>query len=115
MAIIKIETKNGFLTTPCPYGKDCYVASMMCRTCPFFKRIIGRDNSLVCGHYDSEDNKQPTEEIRWRKCHAGYKFPSDAIVIPDDERTTDTDPRLVRCAVWDSIYILVSDLKKIAD
>ena len=113
MAIIKIETKNGLLATPCPYGRDCYVASMMCRTCPFFKRIIGRDNSLECGHYDSEDNKQPTEEIRWRKCKAGYKFPSDAIVIPQDERTTDTDPRLVRCAVWDSIYILVSDLKKL--
>lgn len=52
-------------------------------------------------------------KLVWRKCHAGYKFPSDAIVIPQDERTTDTDPRLVRCAVWDSIYILVSDLKKL--
>lgn len=49
----------------------------------------------------------------WRKCQAGYKFPSDAIVIPDDERTTDRDPRLVRCAVWDSKYILVEDLKKL--
>lgn len=49
----------------------------------------------------------------WRKCKAGYKFPSDAIVIPQDERTTDTDPRLVRCAIWDSKYILVSDLKKL--
>lgn len=52
-------------------------------------------------------------KLVWRKCHAGYKFPSDAIVIPNDERTTDTDPRLVRCAVWDSIYILVSDLKNL--
>jgi len=52
-------------------------------------------------------------ELKWRKCKAGYKFPSDAIVIPDDERTTDRDPRLVRCAVWDSKYILVEDLKKL--
>lgn len=52
-------------------------------------------------------------EIRWRKCKAGYKFPSDAIVIPDDERTADRDPRLVRCAIWDSKYILVEDLKKL--
>lgn len=53
------------------------------------------------------------DNLKWRKCKAGYKFPCDAIVIPQDERTTDTDPRLVRCAVWDSIYILVSDLKKL--
>lgn len=65
--------------------------------------------------YDIVYIPQPeaTNGLRWRKCQAGYKFPSDAIVIPQDERTTDTDPRLVRCAVWDSIYILVSDLKKL--
>ena len=113
MATIRIETENGLLSKFCPYGKDCYVGSMMCRACPYFMRVIGRDNSVVCGHYDSENNKQPTEEIKWRKCKAGYKFPSDAIVIPNDERTTDTDPRLVRCAIWDSIYILVSDLKNL--
>lgn len=65
--------------------------------------------------YDSVYISQPeaTNGLCWRKCKAGYKFPSDAIVIPNDERTTDRDPRLVRCAVWDSIYILVSDLKKL--
>lgn len=52
-------------------------------------------------------------ELKWRKCNAGYKFPSDAIVIPQDKRTTDSDPRLVRCAIWDSKYILVEDLKKL--
>ena len=68
---------------------------------------------------DIEDKAQPivqpktTNGLFWRKCKAGYMFPSDAIVIPQDKRTTDTDPRLVRCAVWDSIYILVSDLKKL--
>lgn len=52
-------------------------------------------------------------KLVWHKCKAGYKFPSDAIVIPDDERTTDRDPRLVRCAIWDSKYILIDDLKKL--
>ncbi len=52
-------------------------------------------------------------ELKWRKCKAGYKFPSDAIVIPDDKRTIDRDPRLVRCAVWDSKYILIEELKKL--
>ena len=65
--------------------------------------------------YDSVYISQPeaTNGLCWRKCHAGYRFPSDAIIIPDDKHTTDRDPRLVRCAVWDSIYILVSDLKKL--
>lgn len=68
---------------------------------------------------DIVDKAQPIAQpeanngLFWRKCTAGHKFPSDAIVIPDDERTTDRDPRLVRCAIWDSIYILVSDLKNL--
>ena len=68
---------------------------------------------------DVKDKAQPiaqpeaTNCLYWRKCKAGYKFPSDAIVIPDDVRTTDHDPRLVRCAVWDSKYILIDELKKL--
>ena len=79
----------------------------------FFKGM--RDERDLFFAYDYEYISQPeaTNGLCWRKCRAGYKFPSDAIVIPQDERTTDTDPRLVRCAVWDSIYILVSDLKKL--
>jgi len=64
------------------------------------------DDDIFFKDYDKQ-------ELKWRKCEAGYKFPSDAIVIPDDERTTDRDPRLVRCAVWDSKYILIEDLKKL--
>ncbi len=60
-----------------------------------------------------DESIKTTNGVVWRKCKAGYKFPSDAIVIPDDERTTDRDPRLVRCAVWDSKYILIDDLKKL--
>lgn len=47
--------------------------------------------------------------LKWRRCSAGTRFPSDAIAIPIGN-PNDTDPRLVRTAVWDSKYILVSDL-----
>lgn len=67
--------------------------------------------------YDSVYISQPeaTNGLCWRKCKAGYKFPSEAIVIPQDSRTNDTDPRLVKCAVWDSKYILIEDLKKLPE
>lgn len=51
--------------------------------------------------------------LGWRRCKAGTAFKSDTIVIPDDPNTNDRDPRLVRCAVWDSIYISVDDLRKL--
>lgn len=58
----------------------------------------------------SDDEKKPSTNIPvpvWRICKAGYKFDSDAIVVGLGE---DKDPRLVRCAVNDSKYILVKDL-----
>lgn len=64
-------------------------------------------------YFADEQMDNEESELMWRKCKAGYKFISDAIVIPDDERTTDRDPRLVRCAAWDSKYILIDDLKKL--
>jgi len=60
----------------------------------------------------SDDEKKPSPNIPvpvWRICKAGHKFDSDAIVVGLGE---DKDPRLVRCAVNDSKYILVSDLLK---
>lgn len=74
-----------------------------------------RDERDLFFAYDGVYIPQPeaTNGLCWRRCKAGYKFPSDAIVIPDDERTTDRDPRLVRCAIWDSKYILVDDLKNL--
>ena len=50
-------------------------------------------------------------DIKWRKAKAGMNFKEDTIVIPIG--CEDKDPRLVRCAIYDSIYIRVSDLKKI--
>ena len=61
------------------------------------------------------NKKTNKNKIVWRKCKAGYKFPSEAIVIPRDSRTNDTDPRLVKCAVLDSKYILIEDLKKLPE
>lgn len=56
-----------------------------------------------------EDEKpaKPLNYPRWRKCNAGHKFDGDAIVIGLGD---DKDPRLVRCAVNDSKYIMVKDL-----
>ena len=52
-----------------------------------------------------------SDVLKWRKCKAGYRFPCDALVIPIGV-PNDRDPRLVRCAVYDSQYLLVDDLKK---
>ena len=45
----------------------------------------------------------------WRKCGPGHAFKEDAIVVGLGE---DKDPRLVKCAVNASKYLLVSDLLK---
>ena len=72
-------------------------------------------NKTIGGRNEDEQPRVIVVEpdVRWRRCKAWYKFPCDAIVIPDDSRTGDRDPRLVRCAIWDSKYILVDDLKKL--
>ena len=77
-------------------------------TNPAFNGNMQRD-------FKKKHSKKKRNKIVWRKCKAGYKFPSEAIVIPQDERTNDTDPRLVKCAVWDSKYILIEDLKKLPE
>lgn len=46
-------------------------------------------------------------EIEWKRMTAGYRFPSDAVIIYDH----DPDPRLSRCAIYDGWYLLVSELK----
>lgn len=109
--IIHFEKEELIYVTKCPNDKDRMVCSESCRNCFYFGGQTGV-NTIYC-HYDEVPREIKQSIINWRKCQAGYKFPSDAIVIPDDERTTDRDPRLVRCAVWDSKYILVDDLKKL--
>ena len=95
----------------------CIVGSNSCKCCPAFDSVDEEKQIVQCKYDDfiSIFGKSILRKqiIQWRRCKAGYKFPSDAIVIPDDERTTDRDPRLVRCAVWDSKYILIDDLKKL--
>ena len=50
-------------------------------------------------------------ELKWKKANAGHKFNGDAIAIPVG--IEDKDPRLVRCAIYDCIYIEVAELKKL--
>jgi hypothetical protein len=121
MGIVNFRVEGMICVTPCPFGHNEKVFSYGCKNCPFYDRQLTR-SSIICNcnvdvnKLPQQNVERPTDkklELKWRKCKAGYKFPSDAIVIPDDERTTDRDPRLVRCAVWDSKYILVDELKKL--
>ena len=47
------------------------------------------------------------KEIKWKKMKAGRKLPGDCIVL----YYGDPDPRLSRTAIYDGIYIPVSELK----
>ena len=91
--------------------KGCKIADKQCKSCSHYGGLFS-ESSIIC---NIKDDMERPKEIVWRKCKAGYKFPSEAIVIPQDERTNDTDPRLVKCAVWDSKYILIEDLKKLPE
>ena len=50
-----------------------------------------------------------SDALMWRRAKAGRSFGKDTIVLYDG----DPDPRLVRSAVNDCIYIYVDDLKKL--
>lgn len=105
----EIRQKRRFGRDMLCLDKGCKIADQQCKSCSHFGGMYN-DSAIIC---NLKDDMETTNSICWRKCKAGYKFPSDAIVIPDDDRTTDRDPRLVRCAVWDSKYIMVDDLKKL--
>lgn len=49
------------------------------------------------------------EGLKWRRAKAGRNFGEDTLVISDG----DPDARLVRCAVYDCIYISVNELKRL--
>ena len=51
------------------------------------------------------------ESIKWKRMKAGKKFPSEAVVLYDN----DLDPRLSMVAIYDGKYILVNELKRLPD
>ena len=51
------------------------------------------------------------ESIKWKRMKAGKKFPSEAVVLYDN----DPDPRLSLVAIYDGKYILVDELKRLPD
>ena len=61
------------------------------------------------GEKDTKEHNPDAKMPMWRKCKAGHAFKDDAIVVGLGE---DKDPRLVKCAINDSKYILVKDLLK---
>lgn len=65
---------------------------------------------LVAALADKKPSQDPDLKIpKWRKCGPGHAFKEDAVVVGLGE---DKDPRMVRCAVNASKYLLVSDLLK---
>lgn len=119
----KVVTRTGEEVTITGYKTNYYFPVEVLRNNGRYE-YYSKKGEYLCGAHDECDlffaydsiyipQPEATNGLCWRKCKAGYKFPSDAIVIPDDERTTDRDPRLVRCAVWNSKYILVDELKKL--
>ena len=50
---------------------------------------------------------QPNNNLRWRRANAGSNLP-ESIIIPDGE-----EPRFGKCAVKDSYYIPISELKEL--
>lgn len=60
---------------------------------------------------DVGDKAQPKtiNGIYWRKAKAGHNFGKDTVVLYNG----DPDVRLVRCAVYDCIYIHIEDLLKL--
>lgn len=50
-------------------------------------------------------------DIKWKKAKAGTRFSGDTIAIPIG--IDDHDARLVRMAVYDCIYIPVSELREL--
>ena len=50
-----------------------------------------------------------TKGLMWRRAKAGRNFGKDTVVLNDG----DPDARLVKCAVYDCLYIHVEDLKKL--
>ena len=65
------------------------------------------------GCYWREDSSVTTKCVDngpvWRHAKAGRNFGKDTIVYYDG----DPDPRLVKCAIHDCIYIHVNDLKNL--
>ena len=80
---------------------------------------VGRENKtlkVVCAALmvanEGKGTKQHNPDAKvpvWKKCGPGHAFKEDAIVVGLGE---DKDPRLVKCAVDASKYLLVSDLLK---
>lgn len=68
-----------------------------------FDLFMAEETDVFC-HEEFDD-----ETIKWRKAKAGRNFGKDTVVLYNG----DPDARLVRCAIYDCIYIHVEDLLKL--
>jgi len=109
MKEITIEYDEIGGTQPCPYGLPPHVDSIACRECIYHLDIHTVDDKTICCNYEWILDLCP---VRWRTCKAGFSFPEEAVVIPQGVPGQEY-PRIAKCAVWDSRYILLSDLLKL--
>lgn len=109
MKEITIEHNEIGGTQPCPYGLPPHVDSIACRECIYNMSVRTVDDKTICCNYEFFLDQCP---VKWRICKAGFSFPEEALVIPQGVPGQEY-PRIAKCAVWDSRYILLSDLMKL--
>jgi hypothetical protein len=105
--IITVVRDRLGLSQPCPYGLIPHVGSDACKECEHNCHIHG-DEAVACNYEFMLDGCP----VKWRICKAGFSFPEEALVIPQGVPGQEY-PRIAKCAVWDSRYILLSDLMKL--
>lgn len=110
MKEITIEHDEIGGTQPCPYGLPPHVDSIACRECIYNMNVRTVDDKTICCNYESFLDQFP---VKWRTCKAGLSFSEEALVIPQGVPGQEY-PRIAKCAVWDSRYILLSDLLKLS-
>lgn len=86
---------------------------MECNDCEIKDSCRLSRNGGTCTHPlfgDSNKSRNIKKgNIVWRKAKAGHNFGKDTVVLYNG----DPDARLVRCAIYDCIYIHVEDLLKL--
>ncbi len=109
MKEITIEYNEVGGTQPCPYGLPPYVDSIACRNCIYNMNVRTVDDKTIGCNYEHFLDQCP---VKWHTCKAGFSFPEEALVIPQGVPGQEY-PRIAKCAIWDSRYILLSDLMKL--
>lgn len=44
----KQDIESGYCFTPCPYGRDCFINSVVCSECIHFFGVIKNEDKIKC-------------------------------------------------------------------